>query len=107
MLTPKSLQYASIHNILMHNRSEIMPVKVLSLTYGGLRFTIQAVEKAMPWSIVEGFLRMMMDLTRLGPTILYNVALYWVKGSIIWSAAIIGLILIANMEGDVAQNMII
>ena len=98
--------YASIHNSLIRNRSGISPGKVLSLTYGGLRFTFQAIEGAVPWVVIEDFLSIMMNLTRLGLTILYTVHFYYLAGSIIWSAVVIVLILMPNAEERVTQNMI-
>ena len=99
--------YAAMHTTLVANRSELMtPAEVLSLTYGGLRFTFHAIEQAIPWGMVEHVLRRMRDLARVGLTGLFTVAVYYLKGSIIWSTVLVVLILMPNAPAEVRQNMI-
>ncbi|CAD6566389.1 MAG: hypothetical protein ASARMPREDX12_008223 [Alectoria sarmentosa] len=99
--------YAAMETTLVTNRSELMtPAEALSLTYGGLRVTFHAVQQAIPWDTVEHFLRSMRDLARVGLTGLFTVAVYYLKGSIVWSTVMIVLILMPNAPADVTQNMI-
>ena len=98
--------YRAIQHALVRNRSEITPAEVLSFTCGGLRFAFRAIGQAVPSGVVETLVGIMMDLTRAGLTGLYTVAFYFLKGSIIWSGAVVVLILWQNgREGD-AQNLV-
>ena len=98
--------YLSISNTLVRTRPEISPAKGLSLTYGGLRLTFQAIKQAIPWGVVETLLRRMRDLTRAGLTGLYTVVVYFLIGSIIWSGVLIVLIALPIAREGVTQNLI-
>ncbi len=98
--------YLSISNTLVRTRPEITPANVLSLTYGGLRLTFQAILQTVPWGVVEGLLRRMRDLTRAGLTGLYTVVVYFLIGSIIWSGVLIVLIALPIAREGVTSNLI-